>query len=81
MELFDYVDYEWTCPNCGNKQKGCQTKHIHGKGYYDLCLKHRHPAECDSFMDFCDVCMNNDVRVHMEITIQAYDEDQDENTK
>lgn len=70
--MFDYVDYEWICPNCGNKQKGCQTKRVwNNTSYYDLALRHQHPAKCEEFHDFCDVCYDNGVLVHIDITISA----------
>lgn len=76
MGMFDYVDYEWTCPNCGNKQKNAQTKEVWGKDYYELGLRMQHPAKCKEIHDFCDSCWKHGVMVHLDITIRA-DTDED----
>jgi len=50
MGMFDYVNFSFPCPTCGETVSGFQTK-----GGTN-CLEHLDPIEVDNFYDHCTAC-------------------------
>ena len=50
MGMFNYVDFEYECPKCGNKLKGFQTKDG------NLILRTVSPISVNNFYDLCSKC-------------------------
>lgn len=67
MGMFDYVEYSWKCPLCGNVQDECQSKSaIDGL----RVLRKLKPNYVDNFYDFCKECHKKNISVGMDITIR-----------